>query len=1071
MKKSKFRLTRLLFFITLSLLLALFQSMVYAQDEVNDFIKQVQKSSHSYISDWKYNTNDITNGANPKLDETGWKTISNISSRGTTRFYSKDSFCWFRKTIVIPETIWATKVDGKEVSFLVNVGARAEFYVNGKQIKSLKDAEKNSRGNVQKIILTENARPGQKFLIAIRAHSDGDWIWFVDDRLDLDKTGTLSERINEFTQEIYLADKILGKKANQLRNNLQNVLRKVDLEAMSNGDTQRFVSSLTVSKDDFDSFADLVAKTNLRKFYMIGHAHIDPVWRWTKDEGYQEVFATFRSALDRMNEFPDVAFISSSAQFYEWVEKSDPVMFAEIKQRVKEGRWNIVGGWWIEPDINCPSGESLVRQGLYGQRFFKEKFGCKARIGFNPDSFGHPWTLPQILKLQGMNSYFFMRPGIHEKRELPAPIFRWKGPDDSEILTVQIISSYNGDASSIEGKMVNYVKRFDRDLPGVQDYALFYGIGNHGGGPTIATINRINEISQQKYFSMQFETLDNYIDLIRPMADNFPIVNDELQHHARGCYSACADIKMWNRQAESALIQAEKISSFTSILCENSYSKDEFRDSWKKVLFNQFHDILAGSSIEQGYVDAEQEYGYAMTVARENTTESLHHLTQSIETNDEAYDRSTPFIVFNPCSWSVKRPIEISMQGGGMPVLRDAGGKQVPFQKIRTAGVRVGGRGRYVFQAEVPSLGYQLYRLDFSGKEKRIIKTGVKVDKLTLENDWVRISFDSSTGYISSYFDKKINRELLSKPAAVPVVLNDWDDTWGHRIVAYDQELGRFGNANLMVMEEGPERGRIQVKSTYGNSFIIQDFALHRGSPELECKVTVNWHEHYRVLKIGFPTSLNKGKLTYSIPYGFIEREMNGEEEPGQTWIDISGSDSKGAFGIALFNDSKCGYSVKDGEIRLTIFHSTAWSDHEQDVFDETDGYRFMEQGIHEFSYCFVPHEGDWRQGDIARKAEEYLTPPVSLLTTNHIGKLAKQDSFAAVSAPNVSITVVKMAEDDDALVLRCVELHGKETKTMMEIKSLGRTIDFTMKPCEIKTFLVPLDEKKPVKIVNVIEE
>ncbi|HUU29333.1 MAG TPA: glycoside hydrolase family 38 C-terminal domain-containing protein [archaeon] len=826
--------------------------------------------------------------------------------------------------------------------------------------------------------------------------------------------------------------------------------------------------------DKSHTAANPAAHPDARQFFMIGHAHIDPVWRWTKDEGYQEVFASFRSALDRMNEFPGVSFVASSAQFYEWVEKDDPAMFAEIKQRVKEGRWNIVGGWWIEPDLNCPSGESLVRQGLYGQKFFMEKFGRKVRIGFNPDSFGHPWTLPQILKLQGLEAYFFMRPNIREKPDLPAPIFKWVGPDGSEILAVQILSSYNADSNSIENKVEDYVERFNKDLPDIQDYALFYGIGNHGGGPTIAAIQKIIELSSSKYPHMKFGTLEKYIDLIRPLYDTFPKLDDELQHHARGCYSACADVKMWNRQAESALLLAEKISSLTSILLKNSYPTDEFHASWKKVLFNQFHDILAGSSIEQGYVEAQYDYGYAMTTAKDATCRALHHLAQSIHTADAAFENSTPFVVFNPCSWPVKTPMEIEMQRlvrDVTPVLRDAGGKQVPYQEIRTAGVKVDRRIRILFQTDVPSLGYQIYRLDFSGKEKPLMQAGVKVDKWALENDWVRVSFDPITGYISSYFDKKNGRELLNKPAAVPLVMNDWDDTWGHRIVAYDQEVGRFEKATLTMMEEGSERGRIQVKSFYGSSFVVQDFALHRDSPELGCRVTVDWHEHYRVLKLGFPISVSKGELTYSIPYGFIEREMDGEEEPGQTWIDVSGSDAKGAFGVALLNDSKYGYSVKDGEIRLTVLHSTAWSDHTTEVFEEADGYRFMEQGIHEFTYCLVPHAGDFRHGDIARKAEGYLTPPVRLLTTNHAGKLAKRDAFISVSAPNVSVTVVKMSEKGDALVLRCVELHGKEAKGKIDIKPLGKAFDFTMKPCEIKTYLVPLEKNEQVKVVNALEE
>ena len=371
----------------------------------------------------------------------------------------------------------------------------------------------------------------------------------------------------------------------------------------------------------------------------------------------------------------------------------------------------------------------------------------------------------------------------------------------------------------------------------------------------------------------------------------------------------------------------------------------------------------------------------------------------------------------------------------------------------------------------MPGIGYHLYRLDFSGIEQPVQPASVKVAKNLLENEWVRIVIDTTTGYISSYFDKKNNRELLRQPAAVPIVLNDWDDTWGHKIEAYDQEVGRFRNAVVTIMEEGPERARLQIKSTYGNSFVVQDFALHSGSAALDCKVTVNWHELFRVLKLGFPTVLNSGKLTYSIPYGFIERAMNGNEEPGQVWIDVSGADSKGAFGFALLNDSKCSYSAKDGELRLTVLHSTAWSHHNPAVVSEKDGYRYMEQGIHEFAYRLLPHEGDWREGDVARKAESFLSRPVALIAANHAGKLPTSDELVSVSAKNVAVSVAKMAEDGKALVLRCVELYGKEAVGKINVKPLGKEIELKMRPCEIKTFLVPLEKGKQVKVVNALEE
>jgi len=735
---------------------------------------------------------------------------------------------------------------------------------------------------------------------------------------------------------------------------------------------------------------------------MIGHAHIDPVWRWTKDEGHAEVLATFRSAVARLKEYPEVAFIASSAQFYQWAKETDPVLFDQIKALVKDGRWNPVGGWWVEADVNCPLGESLVRQGLYGQLFFRENFGRKTRIGFSPDAFGHPWTLPQILSGQGLASYFFMRPGPHEKTNLRTPLFLWQGPDGTKIPAVQILGSYNGDEQSLEAQVKETGLYFAKNQPDQKSWVVFYGVGDHGGGPTKAAIQKIRKM-QSADPKIQFSTLDRYLGVIGPNLEALPVVSDELQHHARGCYSACASVKALNRESEWALLTAEKLAALDASLLGREYPAEPFRQSWEKVLFNQFHDILAGSAIEEAYRDARNDYGYALSVARDISIRSLQNIAQKVNTAAAPNDICAPFLVFNPQSWRVREPVE------------------------------------------------------------------VEVEPNALENDFVRISFDAKTGAIRSYFDKTMNRELLKAPAEA-IVLEDWDDTWGHKIVAYDREVGRFGAAEFRTVETGPERGRIQVKTHYGSSSLLQDYILGSSEPELRSRLTVNWNEYYKMLKIGFPTVLNLGTLTYSIPYGFIERPMNGEEEPGQTWVDLSGRDGQGKFGLALLSDSKCGYSVKDGEIRLTVLHSTAWSHHTPQTLDESECFRLMDTGVHEFSYSLLPHPGDWRDGDIARRAESFGMKPMVTLTDRHPGPWPGQQEFLTVSSPHVAATVLKIAEKEQALVLRLVELAGRETTGEVRTVLADRPITFQLRPCEIKTILLPLDKKMPPREVSLIE-
>jgi len=560
------------------------------------------------------------------------------------------------------------------------------------------------------------------------------------------------------------------------------------------------------------------------------------------------------------------------------------------------------------------------------------------------------------------------------------------------------------------------------------------------------------------------------------MQKSFSTVNDELQHHARGCYSACSDIKLWNRQAEAALLSAEKISSLSTALFNMPDQTARLRESWKKVLFNQFHDIMAGSAIEAAYTDAQHDLGYAMSEANDIQTEGLQGIVMNVNTADTAFKNSIPFMVFNPCSWDVKTYIHVEMErsdGKTSPVLYNSDGKEVSYQEVRTAGAKVRWRVSGIFEAEIPAFGYEIFRMDFSDK-KNPVKSEAKVQVTgnSLENEFVKIEFDNQTGGISSYFDKKNHRELLSKPGAIPVVLNDPGDTWGHNIEAYDQVTGQFGKPEFTILETGPERAVLQVKTYYGNSSIVQNFSLYKNSGELGCLVTLDWHELQKMLKLSIPTVMTKGRLTYSIPYGFIERPMNGNEEPGQTWIDISGNDSRGACGLSLLNDSKCGYSVKDGDMQLTILHSTAWSHHIPDTVHVNDGYRYMEQGIHEFTYKLIPHNGDWRNGNIVRKSEEYLSKPIVYLTNNHLGALPEKNSFITLSGEGVSISAAKIAEDGKAWVLRCAELNGKETRVGIGIRSLNKFVDFTMKPCEIRTFRIPIGKTTGgIKEVNALEE
>src|SRR5215216_1504909 len=385
---------------------------------------------------------------------------------------------------------------------------------------------------------------------------------------------------------------------------------------------------------------------------MIGNAHIDPVWLWQWQEGFHEVKASFRSALDRMKEFADFVFVASSAAFYEWVEQSDPAMFAEIQQRVAEERWNIVGGWWVEPDCNIPSGESFARHGLYAQRYFKEKFGMIARTGFNVDSFGHAGSLPQILEKSGIDYYVFLRPMPHEKG-LPGRLFWWQSDDCSRVLAFRIPFEYLSWGKDVE---IHARRCADEMKEPIDEYMCFYGVGNHGGGPTIANIESIRCLDDDPDFParLAFSTPETFFRAAETKGWPIPVVQDELQHHASGCYAVHSGIKRWNRLAENRLLAAEKLSVAAVVWGEGTSGSspcypEDFARAWQNVLFNQFHDIMAGTSLEAAYDDARDAYGEALTIAGH----ALNQATQTIAWNIgiPLGKNARPLVVFNPLTW------------------------------------------------------------------------------------------------------------------------------------------------------------------------------------------------------------------------------------------------------------------------------------------------------------------------------------------------------------------------------------------------------------------------------------
>lgn len=804
------------------------------------------------------------------------------------------------------------------------------------------------------------------------------------------------------------------------------------------------------------------------KVYMIGNAHIDPVWLWRWQEGYAEVRATYRSALDRIEQFDDFVFTTACAAYYKWIEDSEPEMFAEIQKAVAAGKWYIVGGWWIQPDCNIPSGESFSRHSLYSQRYFEEKFGVKATIGWNVDSFGHNGNLPQIYKKSGITAYIYMRPGPHEKKYpfKEGEPFIWRGVDGSEIIAYNIPRSYG---FGVDGGL----RRLAEEMALASDrgeFMLFYGVGNHGGGPTISSIERIYEF-QAADGSVDFEIAspDVYFNKVKADLEKhpLPVVVGDLQHHATGCYASYVKVKALNRRAEQRLMCAEKTSVLAESLLSFKNDPEKYRAAWEKVLFNQFHDIMGGCSAKDAYTDAEEFYGQSLTIASEGYNQALQKITWQIDTDKgvrklsketdgriwEIENKGSPVVVYNPLSWEVETPVYINYEGQ-LKSITDSDGNAVLYQVVN--GRHLNGvtcRPNCVFTAKIPAFGWKTFWL-YKNLEK---PTGywrkhLRATPFYIENENIRVEFDPETGHLRSIFDLRSGREFLSAPAR-PLVCDETElDTWGHIRTRFRNEIGDFRNAEITVVENGPVRARVCVKTTFGNSELEQLYTLYPESTDVEVIATLFWHEQHKLLKLAFPTNITNTEAVYEIPYGVIRKPADGEEQPAQAWGAVEGCDGRG---LALINDGKYSYDVKEGEIRLTVIRSALYTDHS--FGDNRDGLPriYQEQGEHEFAYLIHPYTGGFSEGKVVRRGWELNSPVAAVMETYHKGSLPLTSTNCSVSADNVIISAMKKAEDGNGTIVRLYECDGKVAEARISLPSLGCDLKAEFTPFEIKTFRI----------------
>lgn len=810
--------------------------------------------------------------------------------------------------------------------------------------------------------------------------------------------------------------------------------------------------------------------SNERKVHLIGNAHLDPIWLWRWQEGCGEVLQTFRSALDRLNEYPDFVFTCSSASYYKWVEEIAPDMFEEIRERVKEGRWVPVNGWWVQPDCNIPSAESFARQALYSQLYYNEKFGRICKTAYNVDSFGHSGMLPQLIKNGGMNAYVMMRPGPHENAEIPN-MFTWESIDGTRIPTFRIPAESGYGANSAED--ISRTRDFSEKLMAEENHGMmiFYGVGNHGGGPTRRCIEYLeSRLKKDGYHDMIFSSPDAFFEAHCLEKVELPIWKDDLQHHASGCYSATSLVKQLNRRLENSLYFSEAFATVASKTAGVRDRTEDFKEAWRDVCFNQFHDILCGCSIMEAYDDVNAAMGHALTISDRIQNEAFLRIARRIDTWIDGVSDPVcevrghscgkfprPVIVFNPLSFPIKVPVRTYHPS---KQVKDDAGNDVIFSNVRSSRSNDSHLDT-VFIADVPAVGYAVYWLkpcwnENSDLPEVHIDTDVSAHDFSMENEYLKVSFDEYTGFITSLVDKKSGYNYASedKPIAVPTVISDSKtDTWAHMVFRFHDIKGIMKLEKIELVEDGNARAVIRTRHSFGGSYLVQDFILASGQRILRSKCKALWTEDFTLLKMSFPVGGENRINTYEIPGAYIKRPTNGEEEPAGRWGAISFDDG-GRRTLALLNDSKYSYDCPDNDLRLTVIRNVIFADHYSNR--PAANFNFTDEGIQRFEYGVFVCDGEAEKSDIMNEAAIFNIRPAAVPESFHKGVLPQRKGFLSVDRDNIIMTALKFCEDGSGdCVARFYETRGEDTRAHIVCEMLNADFNVDFGHNEIKTLRI----------------
>ncbi|WP_148629738.1 alpha-mannosidase [Bacillus sp. E214] len=791
---------------------------------------------------------------------------------------------------------------------------------------------------------------------------------------------------------------------------------------------------------------------------MVGQSHIDLAWLWPMKEAVRKCSRTFSTMSTLLDENPNFTYAQSQPQAYAFVKEYYPDIYQRVKKHISDGRWEIVGGMWVEPDLNIPSGESLVRQLLYGMKFYKDEFGQQPRIEWLPDTFGYCASLPQLLKKAGLEYFMTTKMNWNDTNPFPYDLFHWEGIDGTRIL------SYlnHGLNEYTHPKEIDNHWRSYKQKQLYPKQMLLYGHGDGGGGVTQEMIDYINRSTSLPGLpAVVNSTAHEFFDGIQQEDPNLPTwVGDMYLELHRGTYTTHARNKKWNRKAEVLFREAEFWSTMAAYFA-NVGTAPSLEKGWKSLLLNQFHDIIPGSSIPEVYEKSEADYKEIFTAGEHVKNNALVVLEKQINTLGEG----TPFLLFNSLSWARSETVRII--GGFELAGKKALNKDGDFLPSDIRQLKNGQLELSIYVSDIPQLGYKtIWLKDYDNPS---IKVNEEVGS-RWETEYYLVEWNEK-GEMLRLYDKKAQREVLAPCALAnqfqlfhdrPIVWDAWDidpkfnDQPADSIVLLGKDI-----------QKGETQDSIRFKWQLSNSIIEQEMILYHHSSRIDFHTKVNWQEQHKLLKVAFPVDILCQKATYEIPFGSVERANHTNTSWERAQFEVCGHRfadlSEAGYGVSLLNDCKYGYDVKHNTLRLSLLRASKWPDPTADL------------GNHEFTYSLLPHEGDWREAEVVKRGYELNHPIVCVNASSHSGNLPNSNSFIDLKSKHAILDTLKPSEDGKGIILRMYESSGgREEVQVTFVKSVfsadetnlleekqdavpvqKNKLSSYLKPFEVKTILV----------------